>query len=249
MGFYDEFSQYYDYIFPLKEEKIEFLLDVFSRKRCKKILDVGAATATYAIELSKNDFIVTAIDIDNTMIELARKKAEMAKSNLELKLMDMLDIDKTFSNNTFGGIYSIGNVLVHLPSLEDIKLFIKKTTKILKKEGTLVIQIINYDRILNNDLKGLKTIKADNNNLFFIRNYKFEDKEKNIIFDTELKIKKEEAGFQIFKNKTSLIPLKTEQLYQFLKEAGYNKINFYGDFYKNDYNIDNSIPCIVVASF
>lgn len=103
---------------------------------------------------------VEAIDFDTQMINYALKK----HSNVQFKVMDMKNIERYHD-----GIYCIGNTLVHLDDETEIKNMVEKFYHCLNENGTLVIQIVNYDRILKNHIETLPLIKNDK--VEFIRHY------------------------------------------------------------------------------
>ncbi len=248
MGFYEEFSKYYDSIFPLKSDKVNFLSKNFSASRGNQILDIGTGTGSYAIALAEEGFQVVGIDLDNTMLEMAREKLTGSNLPIEYKCIDMLELENYFKDNTFYGIYTIGNVLVHLESREKINQAINKMSSLLKRDGILIIQIINYDRIVDQHLDGLPTIINKDEGVSFLRKYQLirGDDRQYINFNTELSINKKDLDIK-YENTTQLIPLRSGELYDMLQGAGFNNIKLYGDFKGKDFDIEESIPCIAVA--
>ena len=63
----------------------------------------------------------------------------------------MLDIDKL--NKKFDLIFCIGNSMVHLNDNEEILRFLRNCKKSLKVGGYLLLQIVNYDRILVKNIR------------------------------------------------------------------------------------------------
>ncbi|MFW5972104.1 MAG: class I SAM-dependent methyltransferase [Bacillota bacterium] len=245
ISFYDKFSTYYDDIFPLNKEKLEFLSNIFSRNNAFRILDIGTGTGSYAVELARRGFKLTGIDLDFSMIKIAEGKVENGL-DVNFEIIDMLRIDEFFEND-FDGIYIIGNVLVHLASREEIKKFLKKTLDIMQDNGVLIIQIINYDRIIDQKVGGLSTIVNEDKGVSFERNYKLYNNGKKINFNTVLKIKDNDKQ-DTYENNVSLIPLRSAELVSFLKDAGYKNIDLYGNLNGKPFEVDSSIPCIAVAS-
>jgi len=62
MGFYEEISKYYDYIFPVGKEQINFITKV-AGEGPKSVLDIACGTGGYALELAKQGYAVTAVDL------------------------------------------------------------------------------------------------------------------------------------------------------------------------------------------
>ena len=267
MGFYDEFYRYYDHIFPHSQEKEEFLLEQFSSLPDEaSLLDMGCGTGTYSIALQKKGFDVVGIDLEEEMIDRSREKT--ARENMELeprfKILDMRDLDVLYSPGSFSGAYSLGNVLVHLTDEDNIRAVLEKLNRILLTPGRIVIQIVNYDRILSRGVTELPTISAEDQGVEFERRYRY-DEENNIIkFRTKLTVENPEdeeprsirgpniisGGDQherVFTNTIDLYPLQSSEVEDMLSAAGFQEIEFYGSFQCEEFQPDESFPLIITA--
>jgi len=99
--------------------------------------------------------------------------------------------------------------------------------RLLAEGGFLVLQIVNYDRIIKYNLDGLPTITNDEIGLEFTRKYRYK-KESNIIeFNTSLKIKNGDCETE-YNNSVELLPLKSGELAAALRNAGFSAFDFYG---------------------
>lgn len=237
MGFYEEFSKYYDVVFPLGEAQLSFI-----KKRAKdkkKILDLAAGTGNYSIALAKEGYDVVAVDLDSEMVRKIEKKARNEGIKIRAISMDMKEIDKL--EDKFDLIFCIGNSLVHLENIKEIGEVVSKLYNLLKKGGVLIIQIINYDRIVEKNIKELPTIDKPEEEIKFIRDY--EEKSGKILFKTKLIVKK---GEEVYENCVSLYPLLSKDLENILKASGFNSIETYGGFNEAEYNID-SMAMVITA--
>jgi len=234
--FYDEIALVYDDIFPFKKNKLDFILKCLVKSN-SNILDVACGSGVYASELAKLGHQVTAIDLDAEMIKQTNKR----NSNLTSQVMNMLDISNLA--NQFDLIYSLGNSIVHLDSLQEIEAFFRQAYLKLKDNGKLLIQIINYDRILDHNIKSLATINNKEANLSFVRNYTYLKEEGKIAFNTILK----HNGKEI-ENTVKLLAIRQAELISILKNVGFSNIKFFGDFAGNEFDCNQSIPCIFLAS-
>ncbi|ADQ14525.1 class I SAM-dependent methyltransferase [Halanaerobium hydrogeniformans] len=253
MEFYSGFSKNYDKIFPLKENKLKLLDQTFSYlkndKKQTKLLDVGCGTGSYAVALAGKGYQVIGIDLDSEMIALAKNKQAglsqtEAEDRLDFFVLGMLELKDKFSQDTFDGIYIIGNVLVHLNKSE-IKEFIHILRKLIKKEGKIVIQIVNYQRILDLELKGLPTIYSKDEKLRFERDYEYDPADNNIYFKTTL-VEQEDNNI-LAKNKIKLYPLTKDELIDLLEAAAFEIENIYGSATGDSYQELESLPLILTA--
>ncbi|MCX7921125.1 MAG: class I SAM-dependent methyltransferase [Clostridia bacterium] len=243
MGFYEEISRYYDYIFPIGEQQLNFIKQSVGTPP-KTVLDVACGSGGYSVELSKGGYNVKATDVDEKMVEMAREKA--GKQNLDMHVFrsDMREL-QDMDGDKFDCIFCIGNSIVHLGSLEDIYRALERMYNLLQKEAKLILQIINYDRIINQGITGLPTIKNDEVGLEFIRNYQYIREKQLIVFHTVLTVN-EENGEKRFENAIELLPVLKSDMVQVLERAGFKELELYGDFNYTPYN-ENSYMLVVKA--
>ncbi|SFA69288.1 class I SAM-dependent methyltransferase [Clostridium frigidicarnis] len=232
MNFYEKLSTVYDTVFSYNENTHKLLRETLNLSRGERFLDVACGTGTYSLALNKDGFSGCGVDLDNKMIEIAKTKSNEL-NNLGFNTMDMREINLQF-HNTFNLIYCIGNSLVHLSNALEIEKAINDFYSILQENGYILIQIINYDRILKNNIKNLPTIQKDN--VDFVRNYDYKKDENKIYFNTELRI---QGDTNVYKGSTPLIPLKSKDLINIIKKCGFKDIEVFGDFKKSVFNIDS----------
>jgi len=240
MKFYSSIADHYDYIFPYNPMHNTFVLNSITSPEDKSLLDIGCGTGNLSLKLAESYSSVSAIDLDPEMIIKANRKVQKQR-NIDFICMNMMDIRRVFGENRFDSIMSFGNTLVHLHDSEMINQFFSNVRKTLKPSGKFLIQIINYDRILYENIKGLSTI--ENKHIRFERKYNYIKKENTVEFITSLTVKN--TG-EILENKVNLYPLLHSEIYSLLEQNNFEKIHFYGDFKKGSFSAD-SIPLIVEA--
>ena len=233
--FYSEISKYYDYIFPTGDGQLNLIKEV-AGKPPKNILDIACGSGGYSKHLSDAGYNVTAIDLDETMVEKLRGKDR----NIQVHVMDMLDIHKL--NNNYDLLFSIGNSIVHLENNKEILEFLYKCRGILKPGGHIIIQTVNYDRVLIKDIKNLPTIENKEVDLIFQRHYDYLPEEHKIDFKTILQV-----GGETLENSVLLHPITSKELTESLIAAGFKNIQLYGSFKKDEYNPLSSFPLVIAA--
>ncbi len=240
MGFYEEISKYYDNIFPTGDEQIRFLKEVAGRPP-KTVLDIACGTGGYSLELAKQGYIVTGTDLDAEMVTQLDRKAKKEGLSIKSLQANMLDLESKLSDR-YNLVFCIGNSIVHLENLHQIKEFLCSARKLLDLDGSLVLQIINFDRILLKDVRSLPTLVDNKIGLSFERYYNY-DKQGNIIyFKTELKV-----DGKSYKNEIPLYPLLQDELIEAATEAGFKKIKLFGDFNGKEFDKYNSFMLVLWA--
>ena len=235
--FYESIAKVYDYIFPKNRKQLEFVESIKKISNEEKILDIGCATGNLTELLGEKTRNIVVIDLDKELLKEAKEK----HPNLNFENMNMLKINEKFEENSFDRVVSFGNTLVHLDSREEVEEFFQKVYKTLKFNGFFIVQIINYNRIIEKNIKNLPTI--DNEKVKFVRDYEYDKSIGKVDFITELTIK--EANLNI-KNNIKLLALTKIEIQKFLGEIGFRNIEFYGDFEGRELS-DNSEAVIFVA--
>lgn len=239
MDFYKSISKYYEKIFPLNLVQLDFIKTSFKDPSKLSALDIGCGTGSLTFELAKFFQSVTAIDLDEEMLKKAKQKGQ---KEINFQKLNMLDIEQEFGKNAFEALICFGNTIVHLEDTGQVEQFFKQVKNVLKPGGKFLFQIINYDRIIEQEVKGLPTI--ENDAIKFVRNYNYNPQKKIIDFETILTIKS--SGKEI-KNTIPLYPLRKTEIESFLNASGFSEIHFYGNF-KKDALTKESIPLVVESS-
>jgi glycine/sarcosine N-methyltransferase len=240
MGFYEEISEYYDYIFPVGKDQLEFLKEA-GGKPPKDILDIACGTGGYSLALAGMGYNPTAVDIDSKMTEEAGKKARAGGFDINVIQADMISLT-SFIKTKHDMAFCIGNSLVHLGGVDEIGTFLKEVKLLLKEKGTAVFQIINYDRIIAKGISELPAISNDEKGLSFTRSYKHDKYTGKILFNTVLSVE----GKKI-ENTIPLFPLMHSDFLTLLKQAAFTEIQVFGDFKHTPYDRDNSYLLVIKA--
>ncbi|MBJ7949787.1 SAM-dependent methyltransferase [Bacillus toyonensis] len=233
MTFYQVLSPYYNEIFPANEKQINFITSYLEKGH--SVLDVGAGTGNVAEALVKRGMTVTAMEPEKKMAAKICEKAKIHERKFYVNTFGMQQIDNV--SGLFDGIYCIGNTLVHLDNIEEIKDFTRKSLEKLKTGGKFIIQIVNYERILIQKQFIFPEIQKEQ--FLFKRDYKIEGEK--VIFTATLNVDGKE-----FSNSISLYPITKNQLLPIIKECGFQSVEIYANFEKQMYSADG--PALVIVA-
>lgn len=229
MKFYTELSNVYDTVFSLDMDTVNFLWG--DLKPGDNVLDLACGTGQYSVELGRLGANVIGVDLNGDMIKIAREKAKGLDVSFIEGDMTSLDNFNTIKSNM---IFCIGNSIVHLNSKSNIESFIQKIYNSLEVNGVMILQTINFDRILKYNIDSLPTIERNDEGVNFIRKYKYNKTEEKLDFNTELIIKKE-TGECRYSNSVPLIILMKDDVISMIKRAGFSSVELYGGFDKKEY--------------
>lgn len=234
MTFYEMIGQYYDELFPPSLAQKNFLGRLI--KVPSRVLDLGCATGGYASHLAEIGHQVEAIDLDPGMIDQLKKKY----AGLKTLTAEVGDI-KTLAQRQgdYDLIYCIGNTLVHLAHKGEVSDFVKAAYDQLKPGGRLVIQSVNYDRVLKYQLQSLPTIERPGAGLVFERAY--QHVASGIQFLGRLHV-----GDEQYEAETHLLPILKDDLKKAFICAGFSEMGFYGDFEESPFTAES--PALVTLT-
>lgn len=238
--FYTSIAKYYQHIFPLNPAQVKFLSTVLPYNGAK-VLDVGCATGDLAFALARFGFPTWAFDFDAEMIERAQNSKSEETLFPVFEQLDMRLLGEHYPEVFFDTVVCFGNTLVHLLTDEDISQFLHAAYKVLSKDGKLAIQLINYQHIVDHQIKSLPPI--DNEHIRFERHYRFENGDHRIDFDTRLIIKS--TGEEIV-NSVKLYAIRKNRLQELITEAGFKEFAFFGSF-DGDPLTESSLPLIITC--
>ncbi len=238
--FYSSVSGYFDEIFPLNPVQLEFVRSELGSLDELYFLDVGCSTGKLADELGRMGALGVGIDLNEEMIRGAKEK--FSSATLSFKKLNMLDISRAFPDNYFDAVLCFGNTLVHLDSGTEVRHFLNQVVRLLKPGGKFLLQILNYDYILDQEISELPVIETSQ--IRFTRHYVLpRPGQAKIGFRTSLKDK---LNSRELENNVSLLPIRKKELEKLLLVAGFRKLTFYSGFGREPYAADR-LPLVVVA--
>lgn len=241
MSFYQQIASFYHHIFKINANQVDFIKSKIPEND-SNVIDIGCGIGTLSFELINYYKNVLGIDMDSEMIQAALRKKGEKSISVKFRQISMLKLNSLINKNSLDGIICFGNTLVHLNSLDEISDFLKQSKAVLKLNGKLLLQIVNYDRILAKNIKKLPCI--ENDEIVFERNYCYRKTENRIDFNTRLTVKSTQ---QIIENSIELLPLLKKELTSLLNKAGFNNCNYYGNFKQESHSIVS--PALIIEAW
>ena len=120
-----------------------------------KILEIGAATGEYTLELARRGYAVTAVDLSSNLIEMCRKRVseEGLDRKVTLKVADARDLGDT-GHDLYDAVLLMGP-LYHLVFEEDRKTALGEAFDRLKPGGVVFSSFISRYGIWGDIIKNL----------------------------------------------------------------------------------------------
>ena len=218
--FYNQLAAAYDEMISFKSalERKKTSLKEILKPGMKTAADLGCGTGLDSIALTQFGLKVTAFDPSSEML----KKAEANSVRAALKIdfhnhfIDKIPVSHTAK---FDLVISSGNTFANIPeNLFDVS--IKKCFELLNPKGMLVIQVLNYEKILKQKSRILNINEGDDE--FFVRFYDFNNEK--LLFNI-LAFNKYHTRGNITIT-TELFPYNKNDFGQSLAKAGFTKPEF-----------------------
>ena len=239
--FYDELADNYDEMisFDSAVEKKKNLLKKFVNLDTITAADIGCGSGVDSIALSMVGIKVTAFDRATAPPPIYKVNAKKMNVSVEFHNSAADQIPKEH-NNKFDLVISLGNTFTNIPH-EKFNDSIKRCCDILKPNGQLLIQVLNYTGILM-DKKRIVSIK-EGKEKYFIRFYDFISEQ--IIFNILTFSRNNNSDFKL--TSTRIYPHLSEDYISGLNTFGFNSISLFGDLIFSEFIPTQSKDLIILA--
>jgi glycine/sarcosine N-methyltransferase len=240
-NFYDELASEYDEMisFETAIEKKKILLKSFINQNSKSAADIGCGSGVDSIALALSGLKVVAFDPSSKMLKAAELNSKRMNVQPVFHNSTADKIPNEFDDN-FDLVLSLGNTFANI-SNDKLQESIQRCYDILKPEGQLLIQILNYEKILV-DKNRIVNI-TEGKNKFFIRFYDFNDEQ--IIFNILTFAKNKISDYKL--SSTEIHPYFLDDFKSGLRASGFNDIKFYGDLRLAEFVVQQSKDLIVIS--
>jgi len=148
MQFGKLYAKYYDLLYSDKdyEKECDFIEDIFktlTSHNVRSIVDVSCGTGGHAIPLAKRGYKVTAFDLSEQMVRIARQKA--AGLDIDIRVGDMTEFAPSVE---YDCCISMFDSIDYLSDYEDIVKAFGNISKMVKRNGLFIFQYWNGPAVL-----------------------------------------------------------------------------------------------------
>jgi ubiquinone/menaquinone biosynthesis C-methylase UbiE len=241
-------NEFFNLIASDYDEMVSFAQSVEKKKEAFKGIikpwmqtaaDLGCGTGADSVALASLDLEVTGFDPSPEMIRVANENAKKEKLDIAFQISSIHSIPESLTNK-FDMVVSLGNTFANV----DRKFFsssVKKCSELLKPSGVLVIQVLNYEKILSEE-KRIVNIREGKES-YFIRFYDFIDNE--ITFNILIFKKEKPSEHKLIS--TKLFPHTRDDFYNILKKMEFSKVEYFSEFELATFHKEQSKDLIIRA--
>lgn len=151
MDWFEEWfdSPLYEKLYANRDEQeaaqlVQLLVDTLPLEKCSKILDLGCGRGRHAINLNKEGYKVTGIDLSEQAITTAREKAvALGLDNIRFEVRDM----RNPLPETFDAIVNLFTTFGYFKSDEENAGVLESVTQMLEPGGIFVLDYLNAQQV------------------------------------------------------------------------------------------------------
>jgi len=123
----------------IDEVETSLAMELLQPQKGMKILDVGCGTGNYSIKLAELGCEVTAIDVSQNMLTIAKEKARRKNLNIIFEMGSVERLD--FKDNSFDAVASI----TAIEFFDDVQKGFNEMFRVAKKDAPIVVGTINKE--------------------------------------------------------------------------------------------------------
>jgi glycine/sarcosine N-methyltransferase len=243
-SFYDSLAGDYD---TMTEFQKRFILEkpyyhlIVGRFKIKKVLDAGCGTGFQSLLLAKLGVDVTALDVSGKMLSVLKKHAREFRVKIATLEGNFLNLPASF-DGTFDAALCLGNTLPHLLKKEEVRTTFDNFASSTKPNGGVVIQILNYHKILaqRETVQSVRQLE----NTTITRSYRYEMD--RIFFTIETVVEKKGSSNRSTRT-VELRPILPDELKEALLSAGFEEIRIYGSMKLERFDPETSKDLVIHA--
>jgi glycine/sarcosine N-methyltransferase len=244
-GFYDWLAPEYDRMTGF-DERFERETPVFrqivDRYGTRSAVDAGCGTGFLSLLLARIGVDVTAADLSALMLKALEERAAAAGLAISILAGPFQDIGRQVSPPV-DAVFCLGNSLPHLLTEDDLSASLRSFATALRPGGLLVLQTLNYDRILAAKER-VQSVKETGGTTYV----RFYDYEESLLRFNILRLTKQAGGIVHEMRSITLRPILKNPLCRLLSEAGFVDAAPFGGFAKEEFLPETSRDLVVFCS-
>ena len=243
-AFYDALAPGYDRMtgfanrFAVEAPAYKRIVETY---RIHSAIDAGAGTGFHSIMLAQSGVQVTAVDRSASMLDRLRQHAVSYGVSVNTIVGGFETIPANLQNPV-DAVFCLGNTIAHLRTEEEVLLALGGFRGALRQGGILVLQLLNYERILRSRER-IQNVKQEGDEIF-IRMYDFEGEE--IRFNI-VRLQGSAGKWSHSMQSVPLYPWTAGKLVPVLARAGFSGAKLFGGVTMEPYSPDSSRDLVVMT--
>ncbi|QOY36214.1 class I SAM-dependent DNA methyltransferase [Anaerobacillus isosaccharinicus] len=226
---YGKFAYLYDELMTDApyEQWVSFVLDIMKNtgNYHRQILDVGCGTGNIAIPLSKHGLQVTAVDLSEEMLFVAKEKSDAAKAEVQFFQQDMRELEGL---GEFDVVISLCDCINYLNNEQEINVTFQRISHHLKKNGLFIFDVHSIHKV--EAIFTGHTFAHNGQEISYIWECFAGEEEYSVDHDLSFFVENEEGMYERYDEFHKQRTYTIETYEKALKNSGFEVISITGDF-------------------
>ena len=207
----------------LKKEG-SFIKKVLGDAGARSVLDCGCGAGRHVIYLRQAGFAADGADTNPRQIETARLEAESRSVKARFIVEDMTLLSGVRPGE-YDAIMNVGNSMSSL-GREAALAALKNFYRVLPPGGVALVHVLNYDSFNRKDRTETRWAKVEGVETVFLKTFHFEADHLTMLVN--LMERTDDGGWKVNLNTTDMFFLNREFFRDASKQAGFDRVEFYG---------------------
>ncbi len=249
------FAAYYDAVVPWEKRLAREmpLLEELARRAAGRVLVPACGTGGHVVALAQRGLDVLGFDIDEEAIALAQHKIDQSATSIaasggkaELKVLDMSRAGEL--GPSFSCAFVLGNALPGISEPGKLLAALRGVAGALRPGGLFLTQNLNYDLRWQEKTQFFPVLSGETQDEEVLL-VKFADYAPEHINFHALFLARPKSGgaWQSHLRSSRQLPLFHDRLMKLLSEAGFGRLDCWGDYTKTPFDIPKSGDLLVQA--
>ena len=250
-----DFATYYDAVINWEKRlarELPLLVEL-AREAGGRVLVPACGTGGHVVALAQQGFDVLGFDADEGMVETTRRKIDAAAAAISAASGKAEARLLTFENAItlpveFGAAFCLGNALPGQPGHDQLLAALRGVASALAPGGIFLTQNLNYDLRWKQKVSQFPLLTGETSSeevmLVKVAEYHADYINFHAVFLVRDKV---EGKWQQHPRTSRQIPLFQKLLTDIATQAGLGDFNFWGDFARTPFDIEQSHDLIMVA--
>ena len=238
---FEEFAEHYDRMVHEEPDRLEFFRALFHEHGVRSVLDCACGTGNDLIMVHNLGLQIYGSDISEAMLVQARKMLSGHQIEIPLRRIDFRELPQ-HCDQQFDAVLCLTTSLPQLLEEQDIVRALQSMHEVLNTKGILVLTQGLTDGQLKSRVRFAPAINAPDFTRIMVVDYYDEEYEVNVLDMTHTQ---EKSDFNVFSVRYRI--LLQDDYERLLREAGFSKIKYYGDWNFKPYDKEESELLTVIG--
>jgi glycine/sarcosine N-methyltransferase len=243
---YRDFADRYDLFykeFGKHSIKVKnFYKKTFNENQFKSVLDCACGTGHDLILFESLGCKVVGSDISESMLEIAKQNLIKYGLSMPLVQLDYRDLHQNFFKK-FDAVMCLSSSIFHMPDDREVLKAFNSMYQVLREGGILILTQGTTDKQWKEKPRFILAVSGKEFSRLFVIDYINKGAIYNVL---DIFHSKSKSEFKVWSVNYPNILLKDDYK-RLLRESGFKKINFYGNYNFEKYNKKTSDILIIIA--